>query len=125
MEKSVGTYEVAVGVEVDIRRPDGTIETVRVKYNNKELGRITEREYQAYCQAVRAAGRGECLTYRNLTQTKSCDPSFLAEYTAAVAAERAYTNSHNAQLRMMAGGEECDQIGGAADIDRTPHHKGE
>jgi hypothetical protein len=105
-------------VEIDVRRPDGTIETVKPRHPmnpSAQMTMMSEREFQAMKKATAAAGRGELIAYRNVTKAvEAPKPS------AADLAEMEYIRKTNAVYRASAGGEPCDQVGGANDIDRTP-----
>lgn len=105
------TIQIPSHVEIDVRRPDGTTETVRPA--GKSM--ISELEFGLMKKATAAAGRGELLAYRNVMKTvEAPKPS------AADLAEMAHIRHQNAVYRIAAGGEPCDQVGGAKDIDRTP-----
>lgn len=115
------TINIPSHVEIDVRRPDGTVETVFPKspHNpDRPLTQISPREFEARKAATMAAGRGELLAYRNVTKAVTAPKP-----SAADVAEMDHIRHQNAVYRMAAGGEKCDQIGGAADVDRTPANK--
>ncbi|MBS0474744.1 MAG: hypothetical protein JSR28_06300 [Proteobacteria bacterium] len=99
--------------EIDVRRPDGSIETVI-----KAGSQLTEHNFAAMKAATKAAGRGELIAYRNITKSVAAPKP-----SAADIAEMDHIRHQNAVYRAAAGGENCDQIGGANDIDRTPANK--
>lgn len=63
--------EIPVAVEITIRRPDGTVETVRpagmTQLNDKLFARVKA--------ATAAAGKGQCLSYRNITKATTWEMS--------------------------------------------------
>lgn len=105
-------------VEVDVRRPDGRVETIRPTnpVTGGPLRTITPRQIADLKAATKAAGRGEVLDVRNITRTVEA-----AKPTAADLEEADYIRRTNAIYAAGAGGERHDRIGGAAD-DRTPEH---
>ena len=106
--------EVLSHVEMDIRRPNGKVETV----TRHDISVFSDRDFSLIKAATAKAGRGECLAYRCVTKmvvdTVSNNPSRIAELN--------YISEHNAIARMASGGEKCDQIGVIAE-DKTPSHK--
>lgn len=108
------TLEIADRLELDIRRPSGSVETVV----HPTLKTITARNFADIKAATAKAGRGEVLAYRCITKTVEdtieSNPSRIAELR--------YINEHNAIMRASAGGEKCDQIGRTFS-DRTSSHK--
>lgn len=80
-------------VEVDVRRPSGEIETVRVP-NSKTW---SPGNFSACKEATRKAGRGEALAYRNVTMQIE-EP---AEFARLNADEKAWDESRNAIYRAM------------------------
>lgn len=98
-------------LEIDIRRPNGVIETV------KPAGRttLTPAQFAETKRATAAAGRGEVLCFRAVTKQIEAP----AEWAALDAAERAYDASTKAIYRAM----DAEYEGPAED--RTPAHKGD
>lgn len=113
------TLQIPSHVEVDVRRPDGQVETVRPTnpVTGGVLRTITQRQIAELKAATSAAGRGEVLDVRNVTRTVEA-----AKPSAADLAEEDYIRRTNAIYAASAGGERHDRIGGAADVDRTPAH---
>lgn len=58
------SVQVWAGTELTIRRPDGSVEVVR----NDKLGKINDVVFAKVRAATKAAGRGDVLSYRNLTK---------------------------------------------------------
>lgn len=118
------TYTVPVYAELDIIRPDGTKETVRAKYNGRELSQITPQEFNLFVVNTKKAGKGDVVAYRNITAKRKYNKIDIDEYITAVSAERAYDAHVNAVMRMSAGGEPCDIVD-AIDADNTTQNKGD
>lgn len=106
-------------VEIDVRRPDGSVETVRPMnpVTGVEFRFLRDKDFAAMAAATKAAGRGDLLTYRNVTRQVPA-----AQPTAADLAEEDYIRRTNRIYAASAGGEAHDRIGGRPDIDRTPAH---
>lgn len=96
-------------LEITIRRPNGTVETV----THPKFKTITDKDFDAMKAAMKAAGRGECVSYRNVTKQVETP----AEWDRLAAAERAYHGSTAAVYRAMDARAETQAI------DRTPAHK--
>ena len=113
------TIEIPSHVEVDVRRPDGRIETVQPTnpVTGGPLRMITQRQIAEMTAAMKAAGRGEVLEVRNITRTVAA-----AKPTAADLEEADYIRRTNAIYAAGAGDEPHDRIGGSAGVDRTPAH---
>ena len=113
------TIEIPSHVEVDVRRPDGHVETVQLQnpVTGGLLRTITTRQIGEMKAAMKAAGRGEIIDVRQVTRTVEA-----AKPTAADLEEADYIRRTNATYAAGAGGEQHDRIGGAADVDRTPAH---
>lgn len=96
-------------LEIDIRRPNGVVETVR------PAGRTTMSppELAATKEATAKAGRGEVLAFRAVTKQIE-EP---AEYARLSAAERAYDASTAAVYRAMDARAETQAVDG------TPAHQ--
>ena len=60
------TYEKTIRVEIDITRPDGTVETVDV---SARYHRMNDVAFDQIKKATKAAGRGEVISYRNIKET--------------------------------------------------------
>jgi len=102
------TLTVPSHVEITVRRPDGQVETVQVP-NSREW---SQRDFAGCKQATANAGRGEVLSYRNVTEQVE-QPT---EYAALDKAERNYDDHVRSVYRAM----DADYEGPAAD--RTPAH---
>lgn len=118
------TIEIPSHVEIDVRRPDGRIETVipqhpgyKAQGMDVPLRNLTERQIADMKAATKAAGRGEIIDVRHITRTVEA-----AKPTAADLEEADYIRRTNAIYAAGAGGEPHDRIGGAADVDRTLDH---
>lgn len=102
--KPVTEYKIDAGVELTIRRPDGTTEVKVVTHWSS----MDDRLFSRIREETRKAGRGECLSYRNLTEKRQlslrdqrddlasrlCDPGDMPfpgsrEYREQVEIERA------------------------------------
>lgn len=59
------TIEIPSHLEIDVRRPNGDVETIR----HPTMRSLTKQQFAAMQQQTRAAGRGEVLSYRNVTKT--------------------------------------------------------
>lgn len=118
------TYEAASHVELTIRRPNGDIEVVRPRVPGQQdryMTRMTEREFELFRRHTREAGRGEILSYANVTKTVTIDPATLAEMQAASDAEERYNKSTRAVYAAMDAYREGHRDG--SDNDNTPSHK--
>ena len=62
--KSNGMITIADHVEITVRRPDGSVETV----THPTLHSMTDAFFAALVAGTRAAGRGDVLSYRNVTR---------------------------------------------------------
>ena len=56
-------YEVPSHLEIDIRRPDGTVETV----THPKYKQWLPKDFAAFNAAMKKAGKGEGIAYRNVT----------------------------------------------------------
>lgn len=98
------TLQMASHVELTIRRPDGSIEVVR----HPKLAAINDRIFALLVSATKAAGRGDVLSYANITKDVEETDAVLAQRLAGEADDRAYyayEAGHDATVRMSAGGE--------------------
>lgn len=102
------TLQIPSHVEVDVRRPDGRVETVRPTnpVTGGVLRAITARQIAELKAATLAAGRGEVIDVRNVTREVPA-----AQPTAADLAEEDYIRRTNAIYAAGAGGEPHDRIG--------------
>ena len=57
-------HEVPSHLEIDIRRPNGVIETV----THPKYKQWLPKDFAAFNAAVKAAGKGEGIAYRNITK---------------------------------------------------------
>lgn len=103
--------QMPLRAEITIRRPNGNVETVPApgtkELNDKLFARIKE--------ATKSAGRGECLSYENLTEEAWVDGPTDAELEADK-----YHKELKAAYRDDAYGEDCYDL---SQKDRTPSHK--
>lgn len=103
------TVSIPDRLEIDIRRPNGSIETVV----HPTLKQISPRVFEQMRSATRNAGKGECLAYRQISkEVPSPQPS------AADLADEKYRQSRAAIYRAMDAGEDADDV-----VDNTPAHK--
>ncbi len=108
------TLTVPSHYELTIRRPNGVIETVP---GPAAAGRsIDERMFARIKQATADGGKGEVLSYANMTKEIERDP----RHIAAAAAERAYNAGHNAVANMASMGERDET---RQRVSRAPAHK--
>lgn len=101
------SYTVADYSEVTIRRPSGALDTVRTQYSQMDpqlFARIKD--------ATLKAGRGECLSYRNVTKEVTLSATLERQYQQA----RAYDAAQAAVYRAM------DAQPEGSVRDRTPAH---
>ena len=61
---NANTFEVPSHVEMDIRRPNGSIETVR----HPTWRSMSEKTAAMVRKATKDAGRGDLIAYRNVTK---------------------------------------------------------
>jgi hypothetical protein len=80
-------------LEITIRRPSGGIETI----THPKFRTISDKDFRDIKAATLAAGRGECLSYVNVTKQVE-EP---AEFGKLTADERAYDASTAAIYRAM------------------------
>lgn len=98
------TLKMASHVELTIRRPDGNIEVVR----HPKFAAINDQIFAQLVSATKAAGRGDILSYANITKDVEETDVVLAQRLAGEAADHAYDAykaGHDAIARMSAGGE--------------------
>lgn len=105
------TVKVPSHVEVDVRRPNGDVETITIPGRT----RLIEREFSAMVKATREAGRGEVLAYRNIDRDVPAP-----QPTAADLAEEKYRRDTAAIYAASAAGERDETEDRA---DNTPSHK--
>ena len=84
MSAAINTFEVPSHLEIDIRRPDGSVETV----THPKLKQWLPKDFAAFNAAMKKAGKGEGIAYRNVTK--------LATYTMS-AADKADAASEGVQ----------------------------
>jgi hypothetical protein len=61
------TYTSDIGVELTVKRPGGEIETVM----HPTMKKITDDQFRQIQEGTAKAGRGEVLSYKNLTKTST------------------------------------------------------
>lgn len=103
--------EMPVRADITIRRPNGNIEVVAAP-GTKELN---DKLFSRINAATKEAGRGECLSYENITEEKLVDGPSDAELEADE-----YHRQTKAACRDDAYGEDHDDL---SQDDRTPSHK--
>jgi len=79
---------ITTHAELTIKRPDGIVETVRAKHTP-----MTDKLLAMYRKATADAGRGEVLSYTNVTKEVETP----AEWDRLAAAEREY-DAHQARV---------------------------
>lgn len=107
------TVKVPSHVEVDVRRPNGVVETITIPGRT----RLIERQFAEMVVATRKAGRGEVLAYRNVEKDVPAP-----QPTAGDLAEMEYRRRTAAIYAASAGGERDETADRA---DNTPSHKGD
>jgi hypothetical protein len=84
MNAAANTFEVPSHLEIDVRRPNGVVETVI----HPQYKQWAPKDFAAFCVAMKKAGKGEGVAYRNVTK--------LATYTMS-AADKADAASEGVQ----------------------------
>lgn len=115
------TYTTPSHCEIDIRRPNGEIETVNLTAKAAHLTEISAGMFARIQRDTKAAGRGEVLAYRNVRETHEL--VYTAEELAEDKAEREYKAHYNRVIGASAAGErdECANHGSSL----APWHKGD
>ena len=108
MTNSHKSVTVNCGVVLTIRRPDGQIE----RSNNVKLDTLTPQLFARIVKATADAGRGEVLSWEQITREALIPP----EYIKAATAEREYNRRTAAVYRAMDAGSETNHV------DNTPAH---
>ena len=104
---------------VTISRPSGDLETIDYTAATRgQVKTITPKLLATVNKAMAQAGRGQIVSYENITKLVEAPKP-----TAADMAAEAHIRQTNAVYRMSAGGEPCDQVSGIADGDNPPAHK--
>ena len=98
-------------LEITVRRPNGTVETIV----HPQWKQINDRDFAKLVAGTKAAGRGEVLSYRNVTK-EIAEP---AKYARLAAAEKADNARRAAVYRAMDAADE------APAADRTPYTQGD
>ena len=62
------TYNVADHVEIDIRRPNGQIETINYTAINPKMTEMVKAQFEKIKAATAKAGRGEAIEFRNVVR---------------------------------------------------------
>lgn len=114
------TYTTPSHVEIDIRRPNGEIETVNLTAKAAHMTEISDRMFAQIQRDTKAAGRGEVLAYRNVRITKEL--TYTAEEIALAKSEREYRESYNRIVNASAAGERDESRDRPS---REPWHKGD
>jgi hypothetical protein len=111
------TYTVDSHVELTVRRPGGTVETVVAE----KLGiRINDAIFAQVAAATKAAGRGDVLSYRNVRREHTETDTQHAERMAGEATDRMLDNERAFDRYLRAGErDECAAHGSH----REPTHK--
>ncbi len=103
--------EIHSHTEITVRRPNGEIEVV-TKDSFQPWGK---RQFDVAKKATAEAGRGELVSYTNITKMAEAPKP-----TDADLAEQEYRRSHDRIAGMAAGGESFERAG---NLDNTPAHK--
>lgn len=82
--------------EVTIRRPDGQIETVV----HPKIDHMTPQMWEMMKDAMRKAGRGECLSYNNIIEETDSDRDLRAVGDLMRAADRCKDSDYGRYLRL-------------------------
>ena len=80
------TYTLPSHVELTVRRPDGSVETIRAE---KLGGYINDAIFTKVVAATKAGGRGDVLSYRNVTREHTETDAEMAERERLEAIEAA------------------------------------
>lgn len=97
---------------VTVRRPDGTVETIR----HPKITTMIPKLWAEMKKAMAAAGRGECISYENVTKTVAA-----IQPTQAELERDRYERERDTIYRASAGGEPVDTDHDG--WDNTPHNK--
>lgn len=103
----MSTVNIPSHVEIDVRRPNGDVETI----THPTFKSIRESDFAKIKAATAKAGKGECLGYRNVEKAVAS-----YEPTAAELASDKHYYATKAIYAASASGESCDD---AADNDNT------
>lgn len=94
------TLTIPSHVELTVRRPNGDTEVIR----HPSLTSINDKVFAQIAASTKAAGRGEVLSYSNVTKQVEESDEMYAQRLAGEAADRATASTRNIE-RMMARGE--------------------
>lgn len=91
------TYSAPSHVELTIRRPSGVMETVTFPHQKQ----ISKSTFAQIVKATKDAGRGDVLSYTNVTREVAIAPEAIAEMQAMSDAENRYNKEHRAVYAAM------------------------